>query len=117
MRSTDKQTSSAAITLEPTTPRLSAETLGWTLAITAVVVFSFSLPLTKIAVRSLDAMFVASGRAALAGIIAASLLFASRQPLPTTPQIKHLVGVIAGVVMSFPPPAGHVVYAAGCACW
>ncbi len=102
MRSTDNLPPSATPTLDPTTPRPSPETLGWALAITAVVVFSFSLPLTKIAVRTLDAMFVASGRAALAGIIAAALLFASRQPPPTPPQIKHLLGVIAGVVIGFP---------------
>jgi len=49
---------------------------------TGVLVFSFSLPATKLAVADLNPWFVAFGRAAVAGVLAAAVLRRHRVSLP-----------------------------------
>jgi len=82
-----------------------------------VLGFSLSLPFTRMSVESLDPWFVAFGRAAGAGILAAGYLALSsrRQSAgvprpgqvdggawPTIAQLRRLVVVAAGVVIGFP---------------
>lgn len=67
-----------------------------------VLVFSFSLPLTKIAVRGLDPMVAAVGRAAVASVFALIALLIVRPPRPNRSQLWHLALVVGGVVFGFP---------------
>ena len=66
-----------------TVPRLSPAVLGWWLGGLGVLIFALTIPMTRLASGSLDApqlpaVFVAIGRAALAGLLAAGWLLASR---------------------------------------
>src|SRR6185437_6778355 len=54
--------------------------LGW--AFVGVLMFSFSVPLTKEAVGGFDPFLTATGRAVIAGVIAAALLAVTRAQLP-----------------------------------
>lgn len=59
---------------------LSRETLGLILGTIGVIIFGDTLPMTRIAVQSLDPWFVTSGRAALAGFVAVLVLSVLRRP-------------------------------------
>lgn len=67
-----------------------------------VLVFSFSLPLTKIAVRGLDPTVAAVGRAAVASVFAMIALVIVKPPRPTRPQMWRLVWIVGGVIFGFP---------------
>jgi drug/metabolite transporter (DMT)-like permease len=75
---------------------------GLLLGSLAILGFSFSLPATRLAVADLDPWLVAFGRAAVAGVLAALLLHATRAPRPTREQARRLVVVAAGVIVGFP---------------
>ena len=68
----------------------------------AVLAFSLTLPATRLAVAQLDPLFVGLGREVLAAVLAAPLLWFTRQPWPTTAQWRTLLWVIGGVVLGFP---------------
>lgn len=81
-----------------------------------VFAFSFTVPFTRVAVAGLSPLFVGSGRAVVAGILAMIVLAATRQRLPTGRQWARLAIVAGGVVAGFPlltsfamttAPAGH----------
>ena len=67
-----------------------------------VLVFSFSLPMTKIAVRGLDPTVAAVGRAAVASIFAVVALVIVKPPRPTRAQLGRLTLVVGGVMFGFP---------------
>jgi drug/metabolite transporter (DMT)-like permease len=67
-----------------------------------VAAFSFTVPFTKIAVAGLSPLFIGSGRAVLAAVLAAFALALTRQRLPRGVQWTRLAVVAAGVVMGFP---------------
>ena len=75
---------------------------GLMLGVVAVVAFSFSFPTTKLALEGFDPWLVAFGRAAVAGLLAAAYLAATRAPLPTREQRGRLLIVAGGVVVGFP---------------
>jgi drug/metabolite transporter (DMT)-like permease len=75
---------------------------GVLLGFVGVLAFSFSLPATRLAVEDLDPWFVAFGRAAVAAVLAAVVLAATKAKRPTRAQLKSLVLVAAGVVFGFP---------------
>lgn len=74
--------------------------LAWGLA--GVVAFSFTLPFTRVAVEGLSPLFIGSGRAVLAAMLAGVALASTRQPLPAGPQWARLAVVAGGVVVGFP---------------
>lgn len=89
---------------------------GYLYGFLGVCVFGLTLPLTRIAVRELDPLFVSLGRALLAGAISIPLLALYGRPWPTRMQFGKLVIVAMGVVFGFPvlstlamrtAPAGH----------
>ncbi len=82
--------------------RLSAETRGFIFGFLGVLIFSFTLPMTRIAVAELDTTFVGLGRALVAAVCAGTLLAITRQPLPTLRQFRRLFVVAIGVVVGFP---------------
>jgi drug/metabolite transporter (DMT)-like permease len=67
-----------------------------------VAAFSFTVPFTKIAVAGLSPLFIGSGRAVLAAVLAAFALALTRQRLPQGVQWVRLAVVAAGVVIGFP---------------
>src|SRR3954451_2811526 len=76
--------------------------MGLVLAGLGVLIFSFSLPLTKIVVRGLDPTVAAIGRAAVASVLAVIALLIRKPSVPTRRQAAHLVPVIGGVIFGFP---------------
>lgn len=69
-----------------------------------VVAFSFTMPFTRFVVEdgSMSPLFVAAGRAVVAGVLATIALFATRQHLPSARQWARLGIVAGGVVIGFP---------------
>lgn len=78
------------------------ETKGMVLGAVGVAMFSLTLPFTRMAVAELNPVFVALGRAVIAGLIAAVLLWQMRAVKPTAKQIKSLLITALGVVVGFP---------------
>jgi len=77
-----------------------AKGLAW--AFVGVLLFSFSVPLTKVAVGGFSPFFTATGRAVIAGLIAVVLLAIRRVPWPKRHQLKPLMFTMAGAVFGWP---------------
>lgn len=75
---------------------------GYLWGFVGVVAFSFTVPLTRLAVGAMSPLFIASGRAVVAGVLAAIALLATRQVRPTGAQAWRLLIVAGGVVIGFP---------------
>jgi drug/metabolite transporter (DMT)-like permease len=67
-----------------------------------VLAFSFTLPATRVAVEELDPTFVGIGREAIAAVLAAAILLATRSALPARPQLVRIGIVASGVVFGWP---------------
>ncbi|PTW91106.1 EamA-like transporter family protein [Microbacteriaceae bacterium MWH-Ta3] len=67
-----------------------------------VAAFSFTVPLTKIAVGGLSPLFIGSARAVVAAVLAALALAITRQTLPTVRQWRRLAVIAGGIVLGFP---------------
>lgn len=78
------------------------ETVGLGYGFLGVLIFSLTLPATRVAVASFDPTEVGLGRALVAAIPAVVLLVLTRQPLPSWRQLVSLLVVIAGVILGFP---------------
>jgi drug/metabolite transporter (DMT)-like permease len=76
------------------------EGLAWAFA--GVVMFSFSVPLTKEAVGGFSPFFTATGRAVIAGVLAATLLAVRRAPLPPPEHLRPLFYTMLGAVFGWP---------------
>ncbi len=81
---------------------LSVATRGYVLGFVGVAIFSLTLPLTHIAVKELDPVFVSVGRTVAAGFCAIAILLVTRQPWPDVKDIWRLGVVVCGVVLGFP---------------
>lgn len=75
---------------------------GMGAAALGVLAFSFSIPMTKIAVRGIDPLLASTGRAAVAGVLATAAVVHERSAPPTANQRRGLLVVVAGVVIGFP---------------
>ncbi|QHC96484.1 EamA family transporter [Pseudomonas sp. R84] len=84
-----------------TTPALE-KTSGWINGFIGVVIFSGSLPATRLAVLEFDPVFLTVVRAAIAGVLAAALLWLFRERRPARDQWLSLLIVALGVVLGFP---------------
>ncbi len=78
------------------------ETVGLAFGFLGVLIFSLTLPATRLAVAELDATVVGLGRAVMAAILAALLLKATRQPRPSRQHLPSLVIIAVGVIVGFP---------------
>jgi len=76
--------------------------LGLMLGAVGVVIFGGTLPFTRLAVAGLDPWFVTVGRAAIAGILAALVLLATRRPLPDARSLRILALISLCLVAGFP---------------
>ncbi|EIM29719.1 DMT family transporter [Microvirga lotononidis] len=77
-------------------------TEGWLSGFLGVLIFSGSLPATRIAVADLDPLFLTVARASIAGLLGAALLLVLRQARPARRDLLPLVIVSSGVVVGFP---------------
>ncbi|UNK40352.1 DMT family transporter (plasmid) [Shinella sp. H4-D48] len=75
---------------------------GWGSGLTGVVIFSGSLPATRLAVGDFSPLFLTSARAVIAGTLAAIFLLALRQVRPPRENLLPLAVVALGVVVGFP---------------
>jgi drug/metabolite transporter (DMT)-like permease len=88
-------------------PTLPSETRGLALGLLGVAIFALTLPMTRLAVGTPEAplmsgLFIAMGRAAVAGLLSALLLIAQRAPLPRRADWGPLALTALGVVFGFP---------------
>ncbi|WP_416400746.1 DMT family transporter [Alicycliphilus denitrificans] len=86
---------------------LPAEARGLLLGLLGVAIFALTLPMTRLAVGTPEApqmsgLFIAMGRAAVAGLLSAALLLAQRAPLPARADWWPLAVTSLGVVFGFP---------------
>lgn len=77
-------------------------TQGWLNGFIGVVLFSGSLPATRIAVLEFDPMFLTLTRASIAGILALIVLLLFNEKRPERKHILPLTIVAFGVVVGFP---------------
>ncbi|MFK8332492.1 DMT family transporter [Pseudomonas sp. BJa5] len=80
----------------------SRENTGMALGLLGVIIFSLTLPMTRIVVQEMHPLLNGLGRALLAAIPAAALLLWRREKWPTWQQIKGLSLVALGVILGFP---------------
>jgi drug/metabolite transporter (DMT)-like permease len=80
----------------------SRENTGMALGLIGVIIFSLTLPMTRIVVQEIHPLLNGLGRALLAAIPAAALLFWQREKWPTWAQVKGLSLVALGVIVGFP---------------
>ncbi len=81
---------------------MNASFSGWGNGLLGVVIFSGSLPATRVAVDGFDPFFLTSMRAVLAAVLAGALLLVFHQKRPSGSDLKSLGIVAVGVVMGFP---------------
>ncbi len=67
-----------------------------------MLIFSGSLPATRVAVADFDPLFLTVARAAIAGVLAFCLLLAFREKRPARADMLSLAVVSLGVVIGFP---------------
>lgn len=78
------------------------KTSGWINGFIGVLIFSGSLPATRVAVLEFDPVFLTVVRAAIAGVVALALLGLFRERRPARHQWLSLFIVAMGVVLGFP---------------
>ncbi|WLH27033.1 DMT family transporter [Pseudomonas sp. FP215] len=81
---------------------LDNSTQGWINGFIGVVIFSGSLPATRVAVMEFDPVFLTMIRATLAALLGVCLLWLFKEKRPTRQQWAPLVIVALGVVIGFP---------------
>lgn len=82
--------------------KLRSETIGFAYGLLGVLIFSLTLPATRLAVKDLDATVVGLGRAVVAAVLAAILLKVTRQPRPGRRHFPSLLIIALGVIVGFP---------------
>ena len=75
---------------------------GWGSGLLGVILFSGSLPATRVAIGGFGPVFLTSARAVIAGLLGAALLLALRQKRPLISDLGPLLTVALGVVIGFP---------------
>jgi drug/metabolite transporter (DMT)-like permease len=71
-------------------------------ALVAVFLWSFTVPLTKVAVEGFSAVFTATGRAVIAGVVAGVVLAVRKVPPPPRHLWRPLAYVLLGTVFGWP---------------
>lgn len=77
-------------------------TSGWINGFIGILIFSASLPATRVAVLDFDPLFLTAIRATIAAILAILLLLLFREKRPARGNLFSLVIVAVGVVVGFP---------------
>lgn len=89
-------------TVTPSSPTRPLAGSGWLNGLIGVLIFSGSLPATRVAVLEFDPLFLTVARASLAGLLALALLLVAGAPRPSRSQLLPLAVVALGVVVGFP---------------
>jgi len=90
------------VTISIASENRSGDWTAWVHGMMGMLIFSASLPATRVAVEVLDPWFVTAGRALVAGMLATGALLVLRAPLPTRREWRDLVWTALGVVVGFP---------------
>ena len=85
-----------------TVPQSQNEWVGFFYGFLGVLIFSLTLPATRLAVSGFDPVFVGLGRAIVAAGLSLLLLVGTRQPMPPLRSLPNFCLVVAGVVVGFP---------------
>lgn len=80
----------------------SRTTSGWINGFVGVVLFSGSLPATRLAVHDLHPLFLTVARASIAGLLALAVLVIYKEKRPSRKDLFPLTVVALGVVVGFP---------------
>ncbi len=72
------------------------------LGLIGVTLFGLTLPATRMALESFHPIFIATGRALLATLLAVIYLAAGKHRRPTFHEFKYLLLVVVGVAIGFP---------------
>ncbi|MCV0368564.1 DMT family transporter [Filomicrobium sp.] len=75
---------------------------GWGSGLLGVIIFSGSLPATRVAVADFSPLFLTSARAVIAALLGGGLLMLLRQARPRRADVLSLAIVSIGVVIGFP---------------
>ncbi|MEW6630553.1 MAG: DMT family transporter [Pseudomonadota bacterium] len=75
---------------------------GWLNGFIGVLIFSGSLPATRVAVMDFNPTFLTSARAAIAGLLGIAMLLLFREKRPERGDLVSLAVVALGVVVGFP---------------
>lgn len=78
------------------------QTRGWINGFIGVLLFSGSMPATKIAILDLSPLFVTLARAVIAGVLALCVLLFFKEKRPAKEQLSSLIIVALTVVIGFP---------------
>lgn len=81
---------------------MNKETKGMLIGFVGILIFSLTLPVSKIAVLSFDPYFIAFGRALLAGLVAMAYLIYKKEPFPQKKDFAKFAVIAFGVVFGFP---------------
>lgn len=81
---------------------MQGKTAGWGSGLLGVIIFSASLPATRVAVGDFSPLFLTSVRAVIAALLATTLLILLRQSRPQLKDAGSLAIVAIGVVVGFP---------------
>ena len=81
---------------------MNKETKGMLIGFIGILIFSLTLPVSKIAVLSFNPYFIAFGRAALAGILAFAYLIYKKEAFPSKIELGKYAVIALGVVFGFP---------------
>ncbi len=81
---------------------MNKETKGMLIGFVGILIFSLTLPVTKLAILSFNPYFIAFGRATLAGAVALAYLVVKHEPMLAKADIGKFVVIALGVVFGFP---------------
>ncbi len=81
---------------------MSTSMQGWVNGFLGVLIFSLSLPATRVAVADFDPVFLTVARASIAGLLGLAMLLLFREKRPSRDQVLSLCVVALGVVLGFP---------------
>lgn len=82
--------------------RANKVTRGYVNGALGMLIFSASLPATRVAVQGFDPVFLTTARAAIAGLLALAVVFALKTARPARADLVSLVVIALGVVVGFP---------------
>ncbi len=85
-----------------TKPQSQSELTSFGYGFLGVLIFSLTLPATRIAISGLDPVFVGLGRAIVAASLSLILLLVTRQKIPPVRFLPNFAIVAGGVVIGFP---------------
>lgn len=81
---------------------MTSHSKAWLQGFIGILIFSATLPCTRIALQSLDPWFITWARACIAGVLAIAALIAFKAKRPEKRDILPLTTVVAGTVIGFP---------------